>query len=284
MRMSPAKVILSSSSAVSVIMLASITSPMRPAATLAWGYITRAKAAITIPFITRATYCTMAKISPPEAAEIPLCIRLPPKYRIATATRFIKAMAMGATRPIFVFASMICSAITQVASAMRPCSCSSLLKARMTRMPCSRSRTRSFCLSQNWSLIFHSGSTLRPIASTSSVMMGIATRIMSASVLSLEKASTTPPKNSTGMVMMLLESISATQASVPTSWVERVSSAEVPMRLTSSKVRAFTRPKTAARRSAQKPETTWVRHQVPAATAPSESSVTSSILPQQRRI
>ena len=49
-------------------------------------------------------------------------------------------------------------------------------------------------------------------------------------------------------------------------------------------VRAFTRPKTAARRSAQKPETTWVRHQVPAATAPSESSVTSSILPQQRRI
>ena len=120
--------------------------------------------------------------------------------------------------------------------------------------------------------------------SMAAVMMGSASRMMSASAGSLEKASATPPKNSTGMVMILLESMSATHAIVPTSWVERVSSADVPMRLTSSKGIWFTRLKTAARRSAQNPETTRVRNHVPATTAPSEMAVTTSIFALHRRI
>lgn len=56
------------------------------------------------------------------------------------------------------------------------------------------------------------------------------------------------------------------------------------MRLTSSKVRVLTLRKTLQRRSAQKPATTWVRHQVPAVTDPNEMTVTNSILPRAQDI
>ncbi len=47
---------------------APVTWAMRPAATLAWGYMTMAKAAITTPFITREMYWMMAKMSPAAGA------------------------------------------------------------------------------------------------------------------------------------------------------------------------------------------------------------------------
>ena len=125
----------------------SSTTPIRPAATFAWGSMTIINAAITTPFIVSATYCTIAKISPPLTPLRPFSMRQPPIHTISTAAIFISAMVSGETSPMLTFAWMMLSAMTCVASSMRLCSRGSLLKARITRMPCRRSRTMSFCLS-----------------------------------------------------------------------------------------------------------------------------------------
>ena len=108
--------------------------------------MTIAKEAIRTPFITRAMYWTMAKMSPALGAPS-ISIRAPPTQTMTTAAALKINRARGATAPIWTLARMMFSAITLVASARRSCSWGSLLKARITRMPHSRSRMMSFCRS-----------------------------------------------------------------------------------------------------------------------------------------
>ena len=84
--------------------------------------------------------------------------------------------------------------------------------------------------------------------------------------------------------MMLPDSMEATQDRVPTSWVERVSRAELPMRLISSKRMVFTLRKTPCRRSAQKPATTLELMYQPPSTEPRLTRATTSIFAQQRKM
>ena len=192
-------------------------SPMRPAATLACGSMTMAKPPISTPLATSARYWMMAKISPPEMAWLPVSMRQPPSHKIATPARFTSSTAAGLRRPICTLALMMFSAMTWVASAIFCCRLASLLNARMTRMPCSRSRMTSFWISMYLSEVscrgpmrLLMGRTIRKIAGTNSSRIRLI-------VTSLRSARMTPPKNSTGIVMRLPEIIDATHETVPMS-------------------------------------------------------------------
>ena len=76
-------------------------------------------------------------------------------------------------------------------------------------------------------------------------------------------ASTTPPRNSIGIVATVPESMEATHETVSTSCVARVTSAAVPSEPNSSNESVLTLRNTSARRSAQKQATTSVDSRVP---------------------
>lgn len=128
----------------------------------------------------------------------------------------------------------------------------------------------------------HSGSIFLPITVTMTNTTGTNTSMISASTVSLRMASSTPPRNSTGIVTTLPESIDATHDRPPISCVARLSSAEVPMELNSSKLILLTRLNTVSRRSVQKPATTCALRYAPPSTVPRLMSATISIRPQQR--
>ena len=96
-----------------------------------------------------------------------------------------------------------------------------------------------------------------------SVSSGTKASSTSESTTSLRMASTTPPRNSIGIVATVPESMEATHDTVSTSCVARVTSAAVPSEPNSSNESVLTLRNTSARRSAQKQATTSVDSRVP---------------------
>ncbi len=103
---------------------------------------------------------------------------------------------------------------------------------------------------------------------------------MEESSTSFLKERKTPPRNSTGTEIMLVESMEAIQLRVSVSWVERVTSAAVPSSLISPKVMVFTLTKTALRRSQQKPAVTSELNFLPTSTVISPKTATINMYKQ----
>ena len=159
--------------------------------------------------------------------------------------------ATGSMISMRTLARMRLFAITWVASVMRSWARRSRSKARMTRMPRSRSRTRSFCLSQYSSATSQVCSILPLTRSPTPISRGTAQRITRESGTSLRMQRKTPARNFSGMMRMPPQSMEITSFTVPTSWEERVTRLEAPMRPTSESVMVCTLRKMAERRLQQ---------------------------------
>ncbi len=92
-------------------------------------------------------YWMIAKTSP-GVRPLPRSMRAPLSQTITRAAALSTKAAIGSMIAMRTFARMMLSAMTRVASVIRLWAKRSRSKARMTRMPRRRSRTRSFCLSQ----------------------------------------------------------------------------------------------------------------------------------------
>ena len=69
---------------------------------------------------------------------------------------------------------------------------------------------------------------------------GTITRMIKDRPVSLRRHMTTPPKNISGMIKALPQNMETIQLRLPTSWVERVTRLDTPMRPSSSKVMVWT--------------------------------------------
>ena len=232
----------------SSVALESVTSQIRLAATLTWGSMMIAKETERMLERIMPMYWITAKISPAVRPE-PRSIRTPPRKTTSRAARFRTKQASGSTIDMWILARMMLSDITRVASLMRSWDLVSRSKARITRMPRRRSRTRSFCRSQ-----YLSETSQRPvmrllIRSTAAITTGTARRMTRESITSLRMQSSTPPRNISGMMIRLPQIMETTQFRLPTSWVIRVTRLDVPRRPTSSSVIVWTLSKIIWRRS-----------------------------------
>ena len=238
-----------------------------------------ANAPVTTPAETRDTYWTMAKMSPP-VRPVDVSIRQPPKYTISTAAMFSRKVASGEMAPMATLPRMKLLAMIRVASDTRSCSRFSELNARMTRMPRRRSRMISFCRSTNLSDTSQMPSIFFPMKITIARITGTKASMVSDSAASFRRDSTTPPKNSTGIMMTVPDSSAAIQLTVSTSWEQRVTSAAVPSSPNSSKLIWLTLRNTAARRSAQKDATTSLEIFDPKSTVPNPTRATAAMMAQ----